>query len=254
MELERKNLTEKQKEILKGKVVVFIKFTKEKKWADDIVDGNLYMNKLKYFIDVESANNDGMADKAEGSINLHIAKMNLTNLSTGEKINIDFDTEQKMNFLYKGDDSKPIFCLSGLTVDDLNILSNDDDKIKFGFSWSKDDILKMKNEFGKYAVIINPPSFLGLLDNAVNTLEVASRFKNITYCEETLNDRVDSYVNQKEERFFYKDEIFKQQKEYRLVIDKEVDESLTINIGSMKGAAHIVETENLLNWVFDIKF
>ncbi len=218
-------------EVVKNnKIFAFIKFFEKQKYAQEFIEGKIYANKLSYFKKVEG-NTGVKMDKYEG-ICANFQSEQVT-LELNGRV---FNTVEHMTLSRKMDEYKNIFCLYIL------IMPNGVDK----------DIKDIKNqlmisskceELGKYAVIVRAYEFL----EKIKAVEL-KRFKinkirmgEVNYYDE--NEFHGSFDDDKS--LFNKIKKFEYQKEYRLVIDSDVDKELILEIGSIKDITTFCKTENI---------
>ena len=77
--------------------------------------------------------------------------------------------------------------------------------------------------------------------------------KKVTYCVSNFKEKAEAFANGYTDRFFFKDEDFAYQREYRLVLSREIPDDHFIKISSLKGKATVVKSEQLSNLCLCIK-
>lgn len=91
------------------------------------------------------------------------------------------------------------------------------------------------------------------LNNITETFEkegIEWDSSKVKYSDFTINykDRVEAFMSGGSSKFFWKDNFFKNQKEFRLVIlNREIEEPITIDIGDMTSYACLMPTEQLFS-------
>ncbi len=229
--------------------ILYLKFIKDKLWGEDIVKGNLYANSVQYYRDLELRTlAPGQGDKNELLQHFNLYDIRIFNSETNDLILGFPNTQATLEF--DGDKDIYLFCLVGITFEDLEIEVISDDIIRFKIPFIKDSISKIKEDFGENVVVINGPSFRSVLHECIQKREVI--FGKVVYCEPNSSIRVDAYSIGAAERFFYKDLMFRYQKEYRLAIQNRFICNNYYKIKPIDDISYICTLDELLE--FEIRF
>jgi hypothetical protein len=202
-----------------NKIFAFIKFFEKQIYAQEFIEGKIYANKLSYFKKVEGSTGVKM-DKYEGTCAIFQSKQSTLKLNGGV-----IDTVGNITLSRKKDEYKNIFCMYTLIMP--NGVYKDTKDIKNQLM-----ILSKCEELGKYAVIVRANEFL----EKIKAVELKQfkinkiRMGEVNYYDEnTFQGSFDD-----DNVLFNKIKKFEYQKEYRLVIDSEVNNELILKIGSIK--------------------
>jgi len=171
---------------MKEYIVALVKVFKEKAWAENFRNGQLYMNPISYFI---KSDQEQVADPSEATAIALKFKAEIGHQQHNYSVRI-IDTHSTYN---------PVFCMYAVYSSDYNR----DGKIRLLSD-------KMK-EFGKYAVVVN---------------NVRAFLEKITEKEKQLDYSCVKYINFstiKEDAIFYpilkKNLAYEHQKEFRIFSD-----------------------------------
>lgn len=240
--MKEENMKDELTDFFGEQPLFFIKFLDKKEYAEDISNGKLFMNKIGYYRELEEkTQNKGQGDIGELKNRIQGFDGTLTSKEKGISIPI----KGNIDFEFNEDKDTPIFCLVGIKIKDLEIDKYNDTYVKLIFKYTKEEIINLKCDFGKYAVIINAVKFK---ENIFKLLEQRNKnwlFGEVRYRGINDLDRINSFSNQDLTRFLYKDKYFEYQKEYRLVIDESIESTKIIDIGQLKDSTIVMEVEEL---------
>ncbi|MDB8805000.1 hypothetical protein [Romboutsia sp. 1001216sp1] len=241
------DVKKKLKEYYGDMALFYIKFTRKKQWAEDILDGKLFMNKIDYYRNLElNSGIKGQGDIDELKATLELAKVELINEE--ENITIPIDASN-LKFELSDDKDKPVFCLTGFTIDDLIIDSYGENSVDLKFPYKIEDIDALKSEFGEYMVILAHSEFESKIKDAANRENINGLFGKVKYVHKNSMERLRAYQNKSADRFFYKDLEFKHQNEYRVVLDENIENTKIFDIGPIEFNMGVKKIDEL----FDIK-
>jgi hypothetical protein len=240
-DLEKQSVKEILKQHFGDNVLYYLKFTNNQQWAQDILDGKLFMNKLQYYRDIEAASGKkGQGDASE--LQARIFDVNLQ--FSSHETSFSFPLQAKsISFEFVEDKNTPVFCIMGLTIEDMEIGEVNDDYVELMFPFKTSDINELRNEFGKYVVLLNPTKFEESLGKKLLSDNVAWIYGKVIYCPPNSFERIQAFSEESPRRFLYKDEYFKYQKEFRLALDKEIDKFMILDVGSLADAGKILTVE-----------
>lgn len=235
----------------KDAIIAFFKFSP---FIDSLMEGNLYMNNLQYYIDREKETGDrGLGDKLEASQVLTEIEFKMYDNKTGE---LAFTgTSESINLRFNGDEKKPVFCLFALTSEHLSIKDEDNEFYITEMAFSHEEVEKMINEFGDQLLIIDSKEFIERVEKAFNDNGYGYVGAKVNYDDYSINNtkRLDSYIKNDHEIFFWKDKYFENQNEYRFVITStDIDEPMVVNIGNISDICTPFSARELFNGDFQI--
>lgn len=236
--------------------VLFIKFQKRIQHLVSLQQGNLYMNNLKYFIELEEEKGTlGIGDKLETANVINNVELSFNELGTDKLV---FNLQAK-RVITRYDDAmyKPVFCLFAITIDMLEIVEELENEVRLKINFTDEQIDKMISEFGKYALVISPTNFKKKLEDSFNQKAFDYCDRYVEYYNININEqrRLESFANQDVSLFFYKRDELDYQKEFRIVIlDKDEETAIVEDIGSLEDCSILIETKNIKNHGLCIRF
>lgn len=238
---------------MSGPVIWYlIKFFKEERHADQFMIGNLYLNTLAYFKQVEREDSDGRFDSTEGIAmwwQPHdlVIKLSVAGFGDIEITKADLAGPVSTAFVFH--DNVHLFCLyalhtTGFKCNDGKIECTPEGADELRRQLTIDDRCA---KFGTFAVITPAVQFIDLLRNALTRQGYKARLKLVEYYdEETFHGEI-PWVEipfRKQKRFSY-------QQEFRLCVYPRTEEEaadsnpITINIGDISHICGKVETARL---------
>lgn len=151
-------MDEKLKGLFGDDPVMFLKFSDNPKNLLSLQQGNVYMNNLKFFVDLEAETGiPGMGDKQEvlnvvNDVELSFYKQGTEDLAFKAKA-------KQITMRYEDALYKPVFCMFAVTVDMIKVIEESDKELKLAFDFSDELITKMRSEFGEHVLVISPAQF-----------------------------------------------------------------------------------------------
>ncbi len=236
----------------KGHLFGLVKFTQ---YIDSLKSGNLYMNNLKYYIDLEKRTGiKGMGDKLEAS---HVVSEGTFKVYEQDTKNLVFEgIASSMTFRLNADEQVPVYCMYAVDGNVLEVIDEEDDFYTTKFKISNNQIESLVSEFGDKMLFINPKPFLERVVSAFEEKGYSYKAAKVNYDNYEVNNttRIDSYKKMNNDIFFWKDEYFKSQNEYRIVItDLMIDKPLEINIGQINDISKEIKISDFFSDRFEIK-
>ncbi|MBB5374534.1 hypothetical protein [Acidocella aromatica] len=229
-----------------------IKFFTEERYADQFMAGELYLNTLDYFRQVESADSDGRADLTEGIAmwwQPHdlVMKINFPGMGEVEITKNDLAGPVSMSFHHHN--NLHLFCVYAIHTTGFEVIDG-----QLSLSPEQVDELQAQlqidercMQFGKFAVITPAVPFLAQLKTALAGEHHRAQAKLVEYYnEETFHGEIPL-----KEIPFRKQKRFSYQKEFRLCVfprtSEEADNAspITINIGDISHICAKVESSQL---------
>lgn len=242
-----------------NKPLFYLKFTKEREWAQDISDGKLFMNNSNLYRKIEAATGiKGQGDSDE----LKLKLSDVTGYIVLDENNTKFPFHSPLIKMENDNDKyMPMFCLTVLTIDNFDIVEfnkifNQNQEIlevTLKCSFTTEELNKMKEEFGKYIVIF-ANNFDKVLGSFLDELGEEYQLDIVRYTKNNDMDRTKAFSANNLDRFFYKDLDFEYQKEIRLVINRIVHDNMTLTVDSLKDISYMTNADNLKEFIVKLKY
>ncbi len=247
MNLEEKEIKQELKRFTGDAPLLYLKHAKEKEWAEDLYNGKLFMNTVKFFRELEEKTGKrGQGDRHELLQRLKLTNGRIINNDTNE-VFLEFSAANA-TIEIKGDQDKYLYCISGITIDDLELSGLGKSSVEFKLPFTEQLIESLKKDFGEHVVLVSGPGFRQKINNLINEGKVQAVFGKVKYCEPNTLQRMEAFNTFSAERFLYKDIDLAYQKEYRLAVGKEFVKDNYFNIGSLKDISYICKIDDLVNY------
>lgn len=221
---------------------MLVKFLK-KEYLQDLLDGNLYMNKLGFFIDLEKEEqNKGQGDKYEAAFVTKFQNGKLM-LSGTDKVIGTIKTGDVIE-RYENVTKAPVFCCTILTGENLEVISETDDVLTVKPMFNEEQKSKLLSDFGDKAVVLTN-DFIQKVGSKLVEQNMNMTFGQIEYVDNSVVDtaRKKSFDEGSLEMFFWKDEYFQYQQEFRLVVlGKFIENHFILNIGDISEKSKVMNT------------
>lgn len=254
--MENLQVKEELREWFGKRPVFFMKFSDNKNHLESLQKGNLYMNNLQYYVDLEEKNGvPGMGDKLEALNVINDVQLSFYDVGT-ENLRFKINAKQA-NMRYRDAMTKPVFCLFAVTIDMFNVVEHSENQVKLEFNLSEDDLEKMKSQFGENVFIVPEGEFTNKVEKSFNDKGYEFLGKPAEYCDFQINEtrRIKAFGEQDIDIFFFKDKSFEHQNEYRFVIfNKETEKPTTVQIDSLENVSAIMSTSDLSKMNIAINF
>lgn len=238
----------KLKDELKESFLAFLKFGK-REHLEALQQGKLYMNSLSYFKKMEKENNNkGMGDSDEASLVLTELDIKMYDNDTGKLVLQVPSTRGRIED--KADSLKPVLCLSYLDFNNLDVKEERKDFIRGNIVFTKEEREEFIKNFGDTVLMISAKHFLSSITEAFEKEGIEWDSGKVKYSNFNINykDRVEAFMSGGSSKFFWKDIFFSNQKEFRIVIlNKDIEEPITIDIGDMTSYTSLMPTEQLFS-------
>lgn len=235
-------------------ILFFLKFGCRKK-LEDLQKGTLYMKNFKFYKDLEKRDKQkGKGDITEASQFLSGVNFKLIDKDTN---NIFVVGKARSGLIENKDDElKPVFCLYSIDTNSLTNVQKNNDIITGDLVFSKEDKELILKKLGESVLIISPYHFVNILKSRFKENDLEYGSGKVKYDDFNINnyERLLDYIDAKNRRFFWKNNDFKYQKEYRIVVlNRNVDDHMIINIDDMSDYSKIMTAEKLLGGKFQIQ-
>ncbi len=231
---------------LRNEPIFYLKFTSKESYANDILDGKLYANTAKWFRDKElNSGEHGQGDKNELQYSMPLFSIRFTDPETG---NFEFEIPQaKGRISFDRDDNIPIVCFVGIPLNEMKILYSTPNDLIFSLPFSEREFSEISKTFGEYCVLIEAKALNEAIEKYCQENSCEYILKKITYCASNYIEKAQAFANGCIDRFFFKDEDYAYQREYRLILSKNIPDDHYIRIGSLKEHARTVNSSILSN-------
>ncbi|QCT02103.1 hypothetical protein E6C60_1387 [Paenibacillus algicola] len=236
-------------EVMQDKqVYYFVKFTKPE-FVQDLLDGNLYMQPLKNFIEQEEREQvRGQGDRLEGAAVGQVENLSIVDNRTGEVV----AELGKKDIILRHPDAGyiPVFCFTAFTKDDFEIVQADEEYAYVKLSLPEEDKQKIIENFGKSAVIL-PNDFPHLVAatiqdehyGQITAVRYVDYSAGIMY-QEQLEQFIDGHIG----LAFWKDVFFKFQREFRLAFSTmPTDKAKKYAIGDVLKDSQVLDINNFFD-------
>ncbi|MGG1400276.1 hypothetical protein ABE288_21000 [Bacillus salipaludis] len=223
-----------------------VKFVQQQ-FLDSLLDGNLYMNTFKYFIDLEKETNlKGVGDKLEvahvvRTTNIQIidpeTNQVIANAGAGEMI-------ERYNVMQK----LPLFCFAKFKADQFVVVEENNESVAVKLDLSQEDQTAFLETFGDIAVLL-PNDFIDKVEHALQQQGTEAAFGEVQYLDFNYRDskRYKEFEDKSLNILFWKDNFFNYQREARIVItNKLVENSFILNIGDIRDKALVINAKEFL--------
>lgn len=232
-------------------VIAFLKFTDH---IDSLLKGDLFMNNLQRYIDMEKESGiRGMGDRFEGAEVMSDVEIRIYDNRTGELL-LQGESESVHTRLTDSEKT-PVYCLFSITTDHLTIINETEEFYVTKIDFSEADKEKMISEFGEKLVMINPNAFVERVQKAFVEKGYGYRMGTVTYDDYGVNSskRLKAYRESDSEVFFWKDKFFENQNEYRIAIKSiKTDKPIIENIGDISDIANVFNARDFFDGELEI--
>ncbi|MEQ7054026.1 hypothetical protein ABN764_25670 [Paenibacillaceae sp. P-4] len=244
-----------------SEILLLTKFTQEK-YVKSIVNGQLFMNNIKYFVDLENQTKvKGQGDRYEAA-NI-LSNVTFKMYLQGTDTLIGEGTAGQIIERNHVFDNIPIFCFTAFDSSDFKIIDETENSYKVVFDIASHEVDKMIADFGTKAILINPVSFINKVDEAFRKKGIEYQADKVKYEDLSVNrvEKIESYRVPTTTPLFTKDIYFKYQREFRIVLlNHRVEKSYIAEIGRLdekRGlgdtAFHVMDTiEFFQNTLLDV--
>ena len=249
---EKEYLVEQIESLTSPRPLFYLKFCSCGKFAQDVCNGDLYGNTPEYFRQREIKTGErGQGDQFE--LLLSIQTENITAIDN-ETSKVVFTVPKGVfNVQFKEDNLIPIVSFVGIPLGDMEIIDADETHATFKFPFTDDEYQTMIERFGEYCVILGAREVEARITAFCNHLGCEYVFDKVEYCDQNRIDRMQAFNKSAKERFLYKNQDLKYQREYRLAVGIEIPEDHFIKVGKFK-SAKVIKSNVLRNLIFSINY
>lgn len=206
----------------KTSVIVYLKFSNNKKYLEDFAKGNWYFNDAEFFRKLEETTKiRGQGDRNELQYVISSGKLVAYDQRTMKEV---FSSQFNKGIVSnKADANLPLLCLVGIETESLIKVGEENDKNLYKLPFSDEEFELMREKFGKYCIIIQPIDLHKRLDELKKTHYLL--FNKINYVKSYDKNKATSFFRSDFSRFFFKDEDLKYQREFRVCIFEKMPEN-----------------------------
>ena len=232
----------------------FIKFSNESRDMESLRDGTLYMNNLRYFVELEKKTGiKGMGDMLEASNVVNNVNLKFYHHGT-DILTFEADAKSVQVRLEEALD-KPVFCLMSVKSDMFEVINENENSVDAKLVFTDEQRDKIVREFGKYALVFPWYPFTDKVFSALQAKGYRAVGDFVRYSDFGINhsERMESFNKQDAEMFFWKDTEFTYQREFRIVVlNSNVNSPLVLEFESIRDSSLLITTEDLLSGSYGI--
>lgn len=214
------NLSEIFKEKVKHEPIFFIKTFSNEEYRRQFINGSVYCNTFKYFMEQETLTGKGLGDSQETVNTMYNVDITAKNPETNEIV-------FKMNTGDKGAKSKwgnveymHLFCVTSITLEWFKISNIDNNKyLECDLVMPQNFEKEMANNFGENLALFPAHSFISNVEETCKIKGINVEWRDVTYLDYSTNpkERVEAFFLKKSDFYFQKDISFKNQFEFRFI-------------------------------------
>ncbi|SDM15319.1 hypothetical protein SAMN05428961_11084 [Paenibacillus sp. OK060] len=234
---------------MKNFTLMLVKFT-QPEFMDSIANGQLYMNNIDYFVELENKTKvKGQGDKFDGANVIRHTKFKLIDSETKEVVleGISPEVIQRDYAISK----IPVYCMTAFKGNDFAVVDETSDSYIAKLDISEDVKELMLSTFGSKAVIINPFCFIKSVQKHFDDKQIDFYAQLVEYSDFNLNleERMLNYQNRNITSIFTKDLFFEHQREFRIALyNTAIEEPLVINLSTFEDSlVSCTDTLSLFN-------
>lgn len=192
MNLKEVEIKQELKRFVGEAPILYLKHVRKEKWAKDLHDGKLFVNPVKFFRELEEkSGKKGQGDRNELIQRLEITNGKIINHDTNETFLEFSSTNAKIEI--EGDKDYCLYCISGITIDDLELLETNESSVTFKLPFNEELIENLKKDFGEYVVIISGLDFRKLIDNLIVNERVKAIFGKVKYVKPNTLQKMEAF-------------------------------------------------------------
>ena len=216
-----------------------------------LLDGKVYLKNLAYFINREQEDeNQIVGDALEGKCQILDVKISISDPNTNEKITQL--SSKRLVFDYRMG-KYPVYCT--FLFDERNRLQGERENAeldgkqriiaRYGFSESQK---KEMATFGDSAVLIkNVSEFINRIKKAAAMQGIEVVYGAVSYYKDNELEHLKQVMENPSAVVFWKRKRYENQKEFRFLLNKEIENHMVLDIGDIRDIAALLPSEVLLN-------
>ena len=225
-------------------LTILMKFGKEKN-LKSLQSGLMYMKNLAYYVGQEKKDSDDViGDQYDGVMLMQDMQINIKDIAT-KNVFMSFNVPKAtMDFGYM---KYPVFCM--FRYDERNRLSEttEDGQALFGFSPEQ---VRYMPEFGDSVLVIkDADEFIRRVAAALQKDGLIHARGNVRYFDGNDLEYFQDVKDEPVHTAFWKRKKYSYQQEFRILIDKPIEDHYILNIGDISDISKIMKSELMLNTV-----
>ncbi|RNB61131.1 hypothetical protein EDM57_01850 [Brevibacillus gelatini] len=231
-------------------VLYFLKFSDSKENLEKLQKGMLYMNNLKYYIDLEKATRyKGRGDILEATAVMNdLTDVKLISQKTGEIIPIG----NVLRMTLRRDDCiyQPVFCTAAISSGILEIIKENDKQIEVKALFTDEQKERFPKDFGKYVLVIRAVDFVKRIQERFREKKISYIASFIKYVDFSKNhiEQLNAFKDGALDIFFWKDISLAYQIEHRMVIlNPDLKTPFIFDLGDLSGFCKLISAEEFFN-------
>ncbi|MED4034290.1 hypothetical protein [Priestia megaterium] len=231
------------------RMLFICKFTKSE-YVQDFLDGNLYMNNFKQFVEQEKRTEyKGQGDSYEGSyINIMEAVdiyIDDVYVASAEKTELSVSNDYISKI--------PLFSMCQLTSRDFEIITKQEESIIIQLSLTREEINRIKEDFkcDKVIFTMDYAEFKRRLTNAAKELKTELWSNPIQYIDFSWNkERYKRFEDGNLDSLFTKHKSLEYQREFRFVLPQmPVDQYYRFKVGDLSDMFTVANIDDFLSGI-----
>lgn len=233
----------------KDAIFFLLKFS-EMKWLDKLQSGNVYMQDIKTFVEMEKKQKKkGQGDNTDGTLvmnNIKSIKLTMIDKKTNEILEELEDPLELESISIRLDhvQNRPVFCTTAIDGTFLEVIDENENEYITKLVFTDEQKNRFIEEFSPNGgLLIRPKIFLEKLSEN-GTKIFAKKVKYFDFSKDHP-EVIKAYKNKTIDICFFKDNFFSYQSEYRILNLSEDKSPLSLDIGDMKEYSFMYTIEDL---------
>lgn len=230
--------------------LIMVKFTKKER-VQDFLDGKMYMNNFKYFIDQEKIEKKkGQGDAFEAGNVLMFKNASVFNSDSGQLM---FKAKEgNIITRYIETNSIPMLCLSIFGTEDFKVISQSESSVRFRLDIPEEEKQLIKDVFAADRAIVtfNSIEFIKRFNEELVAQDYVPLTGKVNYHDFSYHDvdRAESFEKGEPDFLFNKDHTLSYQREYRFILPNERnDGGKCYNIGKIDDLFQVMTVDQFLH-------
>lgn len=244
----------------KGSSLLLLKFIEEQ-YLESFLDGNIYANNFGFFQKLESEYGiKGIGDKNDGCLPIYnLENLTVQNIESNEVV-FTIPKVPVIRLSTEMDSKTAVFCLYDMALEDFEVIQDSENKLKLlmQFDDNKKEILRREFKGKTHVVIMDTLLFIDRLVKACDESGLSIVYDRVRYYQQGINDekRLNDFNKNTTDKFFWKEEFFNNQKEFRVVFRNQlIDEGKNIvNVGDIRQIGFCLSVEELLEGKYELVY
>lgn len=230
---------------------LLMKFSSEEN-LQKLRSGQLYMKNLQYYVNFEKATEDqNIGDEFEGQVILENVNIRMYDYETGAFFTQMDAQTTSMNLGYL---KCPVFCMFMFDYRNHTEEELTDDILRVRYQFTEEQLFKLP-QFGSHVLIIkNGDEFMNRVKNGLLREGYGFTRDLVNYYDGNRIEHAREVAADEKRIAFWKRQKYAYQQEYRILIDAQVDDYLSVDIGDLRDITELVTTSNLLNTYTEVTF